>query len=645
MTGSNLENGNLQFFFLFRVLRMPMKMAAVFTVSLLLLCCSAISSTDSSQQCDYYVATGGKATLPMTFALDQSDKLTWMHNMKTILRQTKDKFTSEGKNIVTANGSLTWANVAQSNAGAYKAEVHGRDGKSRWTSKPTRLCVIDPVPKPTVTHECKQTEVKFTCKVQPKQAEGFDFEWLQNNEVLDKEKGQTLTRPGDQVTGPIKCKLSNRVSSETSEAVHQTCYNPSQQCDCYVATGGNATLPMTFALDQSDKLTWMHGRKTILRQTKDKFTSEGKNIIVTNNSTIVIVTANGSLTWANVAQSNAGAYKAEVHDRDGKSRWASKSTRLCVIDPVPKPTVTHECNQTEVKLTCDVQTKAEGFDFEWLQNNQVLDTEKGQTLTRPGDQVTGPIKCKLSNRVSSETSEAVHQTCYNSSQQCDYSVARGGKATLPMTFALDQSDELTWMHGRKTILRQTKDKFTSEGKNIVTANGSLTWANVAQSNAGPYKAEVHDRDGKSRWTSKSTRLCVIDPVPKPTVTHECKQTEVKFTCKVQTKQAEGFNFEWLQDNQVLDKEKGQTLTRPGDQVTGSITCKLSNRVSSATSEAVHQTCYTPIFPDKLFGINSWIVVGTGGGVVLLLIIGVIVGCVCSKRKKRLHLEEEEERRL
>ncbi|XP_077956870.1 uncharacterized protein LOC120819029 isoform X8 [Gasterosteus aculeatus] len=548
MTGSNLENGNLQFFFLFRVLRMPMKMAAVFTVSLLLLCCSAISSTDSSQQCDYYVATGGKATLPMTFALDQSDKLTWMHNMKTILRQTKDKFTSEGKNIVTANGSLTWANVAQSNAGAYKAEVHGRDGKSRWTSKPTRLCVIDPVPKPTVTHECKQTEVKFTCKVQPKQAEGFDFEWLQNNEVLDKEKGQTLTRPGDQVTGPIKCKLSNRVSSETSEAVHQTCYNPSQQCDCYVATGGNATLPMTFALDQSDKLTWMHGRKTILRQTKDKFTSEGKNIIVTNNSTIVIVTANGSLTWANVAQSNAGAYKAEVHDRDGKSRWASKSTRLCVIDPVPKPTVTHECNQTEVKLTCDVQTKAEGFDFEWLQNNQVLDTEKGQTLTRPGDQVTGPIKCKLSNRVSSETSEAVHQTCYN-------------------------------------------------------------------------------------------------PVPKPTVTHECKQTEVKFTCKVQTKQAEGFNFEWLQDNQVLDKEKGQTLTRPGDQVTGSITCKLSNRVSSATSEAVHQTCYTPIFPDKLFGINSWIVVGTGGGVVLLLIIGVIVGCVCSKRKKRLHLEEEEERRL
>lgn len=97
---------------------------------------------DPSQQCDYYVATGGKATLPMTFALDQSDELTWMHGMKTILRQTKDKFTSEGRNIVTANGSLTWANVAQSNAGAYKAEVHDRDGKSRWTSKSTRLCVI-----------------------------------------------------------------------------------------------------------------------------------------------------------------------------------------------------------------------------------------------------------------------------------------------------------------------------------------------------------------------------------------------------------------------------------------------------------------------------------------------------------------------
>uniref|UniRef100_G3PN43 Ig-like domain-containing protein n=1 Tax=Gasterosteus aculeatus aculeatus TaxID=481459 RepID=G3PN43_GASAC len=249
MTGSNLENGNLQFFFLFRVLRMPMKMAAVFTVSLLLLCCSAISSTDSSQQCDYYVATGRRATLPMTFALDQSDKLTWMHGIKIILRQTKDKFTSEGKDIVTANGSLTWANVAQSNAGAYKAEVHDRNGKSRWTSKSTRLCVIDPVPKPTVTHECKQTEVNFTCHVQPKQAEGFNFAWLQDNQVLDTEKGQTLTRPGDQVTGLIKCKLSNRVSSETSEEVHQTCYTSIFQGKLFgieiwivVATGGGVVL-------------------------------------------------------------------------------------------------------------------------------------------------------------------------------------------------------------------------------------------------------------------------------------------------------------------------------------------------------------------------------------------------------------------
>nr|XP_040031949.1 uncharacterized protein LOC120819029 isoform X1 [Gasterosteus aculeatus aculeatus] len=277
----------------------------------------------------------------------------------------------------------------------------------------------------------------------------------------------------------------------------------------------------------------------------------------------------------------------------------------------------------------------------------------------------------------------------DSSQQCDYYVATGRRATLPMTFALDQSDKLTWMHGIKIILRQTKDKFTSEGKDIVTANGSLTWANVAQSNAGAYKAEVHDRNGKSRWTSKSTRLCVIDPVPKPTVTHECKQTEVNFTCHVQPKQAEGFNFAWLQDNQVLDTEKGQTLTRPGDQVTGLIKCKLSNRVSSETSEEVHQTCYTSIFQGKLFGIEIWIVVATGGaappeesppppwssgaslpsggpfmgggggggggtdnehlsvlsGVVLLLIICVIVGCVCSKRKKRLHLEEEEELRL
>lgn len=50
---------------------------------------------------------------------------------------------------------------------------------------------------------------------------------------------------------------------------------------------------------------------------------------------------------------------------------------------------------------------------------------------------------------------------------------------------------------------------------------------------------------------------------------------------------------------MLDTEKGQTLTRPGDQVTGSITCKLSNRVSSETSEAVHQTCYSECYQGRL----------------------------------------------
>ncbi|KAL6115248.1 cd2 [Pungitius sinensis] len=230
---------------------MLMKMAAVLPLAVLLLCCSSVSCADAPQQCKSYAATGGTATMPLTIAVGESDKLTWKHNDSVILRRSKGIFSLGGQDLVTTNGSLRLTNVAHDKAGAYRADVHSADGKIKGELD-TSLCVLDPVPKPTLTHDCtsKVNEVKFTC-VFPPQAKDHNVKWLQDK-VLQKETGPTLTRPVDQAkTGPVACRLSNRVSSSDSEPVHPTCGDNTHFLDrdllgiktwIFVAVGGGVVV-------------------------------------------------------------------------------------------------------------------------------------------------------------------------------------------------------------------------------------------------------------------------------------------------------------------------------------------------------------------------------------------------------------------
>jgi len=61
--------------------------------------------------------------------------------------------------------------------------------------------------------------------------EDLQYEWLQNNNVVDKKKysGNTLTQVAKTVEkDSFRCKVSNKVSSMVSEAVEQTCFKPGE---------------------------------------------------------------------------------------------------------------------------------------------------------------------------------------------------------------------------------------------------------------------------------------------------------------------------------------------------------------------------------------------------------------------------------
>ncbi|XP_056286766.1 T-cell surface antigen CD2-like isoform X2 [Pseudoliparis swirei] len=235
-----------------------------------------------------------------------------------------------------------------------------------------------------------------------------------------------------------------------------------------------------------------------------------------------------------------------------------------------------------------------------------------------------------------------------SKEACNLYAATGANFTVPLVAALDQQDTLKWRHNGTSILYWKKQSFVIGRKESLSENGSLKLTGVQQGNAGSYIPEVHDVIGNRKGTFELMQLCVMDGAPRPSVNITCNApSAVTFTCHVQP-EAKDLRFAWFQNNQVLEKEKGQTLMKSVDLVKADpISCKVSNLASSVTSAPVTQTCIVNkfMFPDEIFGINTWILVAVRGGVVLVLIVVVIVCCICTKRRKRSRLKEEEELRL
>ncbi|XP_039648628.1 hepatocyte cell adhesion molecule-like isoform X2 [Perca fluviatilis] len=225
---SNLKNNNGVTSLSAAMFRMSMKMAAISTISLLLLCCVAISPADSQDGCDHNALKGKDFTVPLSSKLEPSHQLKWRHNDKVILDLRKGNiFVLGKKEDITKDGSLLLKNLKDTDQGKYTPELFTTDGTQTGKPKSINLCIFDRVPKPNVTKACSLPFVTFTCQTTAKPKD-LKFAWLQNNKVLEKEKTKTLKRKAEEVENDsFQCKVSNPVTSETSGPVKQEpCFKP-----------------------------------------------------------------------------------------------------------------------------------------------------------------------------------------------------------------------------------------------------------------------------------------------------------------------------------------------------------------------------------------------------------------------------------
>uniref|UniRef100_A0A3Q1FMV1 CD2 molecule n=1 Tax=Acanthochromis polyacanthus TaxID=80966 RepID=A0A3Q1FMV1_9TELE len=232
----------------------------------------------------------------------------------------------------------------------------------------------------------------------------------------------------------------------------------------------------------------------------------------------------------------------------------------------------------------------------------------------------------------------------DSKDVCDQYAAVGDSVTIQLKHKWTDSGEngLKWRKNSDYIIYRKKQTFVTKKSGDIDKDGSLKLTNVMKADEANYKPEVYNTDGMSAATLTNIRLCVLERVQKP---------QVKFMCQGSKKENVEFTyldvkFEWLQKDKVV--ATSSTLKRESAKVENEVfTCNVSNEASFAISESITQNCSKSgiTFPEKVFGIDIWIIVGGGAGIVLLLIILVIICCLRARRTKRMRLKDEGEFRL
>ncbi|KAK7893189.1 hypothetical protein WMY93_022341 [Mugilogobius chulae] len=242
-------------------------------------------------------------------------------------------------------------------------------------------------------------------------------------------------------------------------------------------------------------------------------------------------------------------------------------------------------------------------------------------------------------------------TSAESSSSCTNFAIIGQPYEWPLTG--NQKDRLWLRHNGQKIY----DSRTNKKSDKVTADRKLVISKVSQVDKGEYTVEIIDSNGKIIET-KSMHLCFQEPVQKPNVAVTCdnKPSQVKFTCSVP--QPKDITYEWFDGGKLIFNEKTGILLRTFNQAGQNLfSCKVSNKVSSQTSNPVQQNCKptSPASPESskpkteeeesssnlLFGMEFWTMVAIlagGGGLVLVLIIATIVCCTLNRRKRKLRVK-------
>ncbi|XP_061571707.1 uncharacterized protein LOC133425062 [Cololabis saira] len=173
----------------------------------------------------------------------------------------------------------------------------------------------------------------------------------------------------------------------------------SDEADPYRKLGSSFVLCSDYVAPPITSITWKHGQDIAV----DWFNGMNVTCYRIFKDHCYLNTTSGCLTLSNVTPEHSGRYTPEISDK------VKDPIEIKIISPVPKPTVSSDCNdeKTQCNLTCEgIITDNHGpVKSSWiLGDNNVTGTKTFQ-ITQKNQE--NPIGCVLENPVSRKESEHI----------------------------------------------------------------------------------------------------------------------------------------------------------------------------------------------------------------------------------------------
>uniref|UniRef100_A0A673GRV7 Ig-like domain-containing protein n=1 Tax=Sinocyclocheilus rhinocerous TaxID=307959 RepID=A0A673GRV7_9TELE len=168
----------------------------------------------------------------------------------------------------------------------------------------------------------------------------------------------------------------------------------------YKAVGGKVVISVDDAkLQEDNELRWTHNKQRV-------YLKKGSQIKLNKLN----VNKDGSLILENVQKDKSGEYKGIIYDAEGK---LIKETvqQLCVLEPVPEPTVMVECVEKGVNLTCSAVNNDEVV-VSWMKNGMKANATRAFLHVISSELKSGDnFSCTVSNKISKKSAKEVKPVC------------------------------------------------------------------------------------------------------------------------------------------------------------------------------------------------------------------------------------------
>uniref|UniRef100_A0A8C1DKS5 Ig-like domain-containing protein n=2 Tax=Cyprinus carpio TaxID=7962 RepID=A0A8C1DKS5_CYPCA len=204
---------------------------------------------------------------------------------------------------------------------------------------------------------------------------------------------------------------------------------------------------------------------------------------------------------------------------------------------------------------------------------------------------------------------------------CEISV--GDTVIIPFEGAkLLADDELRWTHNKKRVYFK-KDSQVKLSEINVTQHGYLILENVQKDKSGEYKGIVYNADG-TLIKDTVQQLCVLEPVPEPTVLVECLDKGVNLTCSAVNNSE---IVSWMKNGMKANVTHAVLHVSSSELKSGdNFSCTVSHLGRHKSAKEVKPVCSDT---GPLLYVYLWwmLVILTGGGGFLLILFIICLVCL------------------